>query len=60
MKELLNSIEVWRQYLLNIEVAAASAGSKEERRHWCREMHRTEQLLAALEARLNAVIDSRR
>ncbi len=60
MRELLDSIKVEQQALLNIEVAARNATSKDERRQLCRQMHRTEQLLAALEERLDAVIDTRR
>lgn len=60
MKELLEAIEVERANLQNIEVAAAQTTSKEERRRLCREMHRGEQLLAALEERLDAVIESGR
>lgn len=60
MKELLDSIQLEQETLRNIEVAARNAISKEERRKWCYQMHRTEQLLAVLEERLDAVIDSRR
>jgi len=60
MKELLDAIETERQGLTNIEVAAAQTTSKEERRRLCREMHRAEQMLAALEERLDAVTESRR
>jgi hypothetical protein len=57
MKELLDAIEVERTTLFNIEVEAALTISKTVRGRLCRRMHQTEQLLAALEEQLDAIIN---